>query len=383
MSRDRKRYTDDPIPAREGYYDDYWQDRPKKPAAPLSEDQREAYYAQKDAYYAQRDEYYARRDAYYASLEDRGGEDRDDEEAYYEEDGYVPGRAADRPRRRKRRRRKGRVLRTLILLLLIAAVAALLLGQAPVYNPTEGTRRISHSTVLLAGTDRDGFRTDTIMLLSLNRSGGDVRLLSIPRDTYDPYYTVPKINSAYGAGGVNELMRSAADILGFAPDAYLVVDLEFFVRAVDLLGGLDYDVPTDMYYVDESQDLHIDLKAGPQHLNGEQVMELVRFRSGYANADIGRTEVQREFLKTALSQWLRPSSLPALPALWELYRSNAKSDLTPRNLLWILRVLIKTDPDDIAAELLPGYPDMAGEWSVYVTDREAAAAMLKNYSPYI
>ena len=93
MSRDRRKYTDDPVPEREGYYDDYWQDKPRKPAGPMSEDQREAYYAQKDAYYARRDEYYARRDAYYASLEDQGGEDGEDEYYYEEEDdGYAPAR---------------------------------------------------------------------------------------------------------------------------------------------------------------------------------------------------------------------------------------------------------------------------------------------------
>ena len=385
MRRDRERYTDEPIPDQEGFYDDYWKGEPRKPAGPMSDAQREDYYARKDAYYAQRDAYYARRDAYYAAME---AEDGDEEEDYvnYDDDPepYAPARSSgrQRPPRRRRRKRKRHWFRTILLLLLIAAVAALLIGQAPVRNPTGADRRPGHSTILLAGTDLDGKRTDTVMLLSLDRSGRDVRLLSIPRDTYDPYYTVPKINSAYGAGGMSELMRSAGDILGFSPDAYLLVDLDFFVRAVDLLGGIDYDVPTDMYYVDETQGLHIDLKAGMQHLDGEKVMELVRFRSGYANADIGRTEVQRDFIKTALAQWLRPASLRALPGLWELYQSRAETDLTPRNLLWIARVLIKTDPYAIAAEVLPGRADMAGDYSVYVVDKDAAAAMLKNYDPY-
>ena len=384
MRRDRERYTDEPIPDQEGFYDDYWKGEPRKPAGPMSDAQREDYYARKDAYYAQRDAYYARRDAYYAAMESD-----DDEEDYVNYDDDPEPAASPRsaggsraPRRRRRRRRKRHVFRTILLLLLAAAVAALLIGEAPVRNPSGAERRPGHSTILLAGTDRDGLRTDTIMLLSLDRNGRNVRLVSIPRDTYDPYYTVPKINSAYGAGGMNELMRSATDILGFSPDAYLLVDLDFFVRAVDLLGGLDYDVPTDMYYVDESQGLHIDLKAGQQHLDGEQVMELVRYRSGYANADIGRTEVQRDFIKTALAQWLRPASIPALPKLWALYQSRAETDLTPRNLLWIARVLLKTDPYAIAADVLPGRADMAGDYSVYVVDREAAEAILKYCDPY-
>ena len=154
--------------------------------------------------------------------------------------------------------------------------------------------------------------------------------MSIPRDTYAPAYYVPKINSAYGAvgggeKGMEQLMEQVKNVVGFMPDGYALVNLSAFVEAVDLLGGLDFDVPMDMDYDDPDQNLFIHLKAGEQHLTGEQLMWVVRFRSGYANADIGRTEVQRAVMKTAMKQWLRPKTLAALPGLWRIYQENPQT----------------------------------------------------------
>ncbi len=248
-------------------------------------------------------------------------------------------------------------------------------------------RKPHPSTILLCGTDEDGTRTDTILLLTLDRSEGSIRLLSIPRDTYAPAYYVPKINSAYGAvgggeKGMEQLMEQVKNVVGFMPDAYALVDLTAFVEAVDLLGGLDFDVPMDMDYDDPTQDLYIHLQAGEQHLTGEQLMWVVRFRSGYANADIGRTEVQRAVVKAAMKQWMRPQTLAALPGLWKIYQENLTTDLSARNLVWMARVLLKGVGGDIEANVLPGYATMVGDASVYMIDTYAASAILPDYSPY-
>ena len=384
-SKEDKRYQPGP---REDYFADW---HPKKePETPdprqMSEEERERYYAQRDAYYAQRDAYYARRDAYYASRGYDGGDEEEydeyDEDADFEEEEYgAGGPARQTPKRKKRRKRKKHVVRRLVTLLLFFALGLLLWGAPPDARP--GTARsTSRYNILLAGTDAEGYRTDTIMLLSVDRSDRTLRLLSIPRDTYTPDYAVPKINSAYGAGGMGELKRQTEKLLGFPPDAYVLVDLDCFVEAADILGGLDYDVPMDMRYDDPGQGLHIDLKAGYQHLNGEQVMGLVRFRSGYATADIGRTEVQRDFFREALRQWVTPENLRHIPELWTLYRQRVDTDLSVRNLLWLARMLLKADPSAMQSDLLPGWADMAGEYSVYMIERSAADQMMKEYDPW-
>ncbi len=112
-------------------------------------------------------------------------------------------------------------------------------------------------------------------------------------------------------------------------------------------------------------------------------MQLVRFRSGYANADIGRTEVQRAILEAAVRQWLRPSNVSKLPELWRLYRENMTSDLSMRNLLWVARVLLKAGRGTMDAGVLPGWADMVEGSSVYMVDRTIAEAVLTDYNPYI
>ena len=398
----------------EDYFAD-WNTPPEEyPAAGrhLSPEAREEYYAERDAYYARRDAYYAQRDAYYAQREreareadgddgygddeygDEYAEDAVDEPEEEEEDiSYAPEDAPDAPPppgekpKKKKRRRKGGFLRFLVTLVLLAVLAVVLVGKAPVRNPDNLDRISGRSTILLCGTDEDGTRTDTILLLTLDRSEGSVRLLSIPRDTYAPAYVVPKINSAYGAvgggeKGMEQLMEQVKNVIGFLPDGYALVDLGAFVEAVDLLGGLDFDVPMDMDYDDPDQNLFIHLRAGEQHLTGEQLMWVVRFRSGYANADIGRTEVQRAVLKTAMKQWLRPKTLAALPGLWRIYQENLTTDLSVRNIVWIARVLLKSMSGDMEANVLPGYAAMAGDASVYMVDSYAASAILPDYSPY-
>ena len=375
----------------------------------LSPEAREEYYAERDAYYARRDAYYAQRDAYYAQREQEEQELTDGAEDEYEEENeetfdepeadeeepvsYAPEDAKtappaslpEKPKRKKRRRGGG--FRRFVAVLLLAAVVLLLIGKAPVRNPDHLNRISGRSTILLCGTDEDGTRTDTILLLTLDRAEGSIRLLSIPRDTYAPAYLVPKINSAYGAvgggeKGMEQLMEQVKNVVGFLPDAYALVDLTAFVEAVDLLGGLDFDVPMDMDYDDPDQNLFIHLRAGEQHLTGEQLMWVVRFRSGYANADIGRTEVQRAVLKAAMKQWLRPQTLAALPGLWRIYKENLTTDLSARNLLWMARVLLKGMGGDIEANVLPGYATMVGDASVYMIDTYAAAPLLADYSPY-
>lgn len=397
----------------EDYFAD-WNTPPEEyPAAGrhLSPEAREEYYAERDAYYTRRDAYYAQRDAYYAQREREeqlADEDGEYEEAYDEECAedaapepeeeeenvsYAPEDAPAAPSpteekpKRKKHRRKGGFLRFLVTLVLLAVIAVVLVGKAPVRNPDHLDRISGRSTILLCGTDEDGTRTDTILLLTLDRNEGSVRLLSIPRDTYAPAYYVPKINSAYGAvgggeKGMEQLMEQVKNVVGFMPDAYALVNLSAFVEAVDLLGGLDFDVPMDMDYDDPTQDLYIHLQAGEQHLNGEQLMWVVRFRSGYANADIGRTEVQRAVVKAAMKQWVRPQTLAALPGLWRIYQENLTTDLSARNLVWMARVLLKGVSGDIEANVLPGYATMVGDASVYMIDTYAASAILPDYSPY-
>ncbi|MBQ7870922.1 MAG: LCP family protein [Oscillospiraceae bacterium] len=243
-------------------------------------------------------------------------------------------------------RRHGRKKRRLWRALLVIAVLILCLfglHQLLVRQPKgEATgRKQGSTTILLAGTDESGDRTDTIMLLNVDREAKRISLLSIPRDTWvNSTYTPHKINIAYGVNGKGEsgmdaLMDYVADCVGFRPDGYLLVELDVFIDLVDLFGGVDFDVPCAMDYDDPSQGLSIHLQPGMQTLDGYAAMGVVRFRSGYAMADLERVNVQRDFMKAAMEQWARVGNIGKLPRAISLVLDHATTDLSSGNLLWL------------------------------------------------
>lgn len=296
------------------------------------------------------------------------------------------------PRRRKKHRFLRFLLRLvafLLVLVLLVGLAVYLFAKMPETDQPIGARKDGCCTILICGTDDGGTRTDAMLLLYLDRPNKQIRLLSLPRDTMvNRDNPVPKLNGAYsanGAGekGMNVLLDYVKDLVGYRPDAYILLDLDCFAELVDAMGGVTFDVPMDMYYNDPYQDLYIDLKAGTQTLNGKEAMWLVRFRSGYAMADLERVSVQRDFLQAAIRQWSSAFRLPMIPQAVKLLLANADSDLSTRNLCWIALALVRGGKAGFESHTLPGEPAWVDGGAYYVEDREAAAALVnEKYNPY-
>ena len=302
----------------------------------------------------------------------------------------VPPSGTTIPKKVKRRKKRHHPI-LWILLLFVALVAVVVgLGRQPIRETAgAGARTDGISTFVLAGTDAEGDRTDTIMLVSINKNDHQISMMSIPRDTHvDAPYSVPKINSAVGYGGggkrgMEELMTRISEITGFMPDGYILVDLKDFVSVVNFMGGVNFDVPMDMDYEDPTQNLKIHLKAGEQHLNGREAIQLVRFRSGYADADLGRTSVQRDFMQAALKQWTSPLKIWRIPFLTVMVATRIRTDMSLGNLGWIGRVGLLSHVHNIQMDLLPGEPQYIGSGSYYVADESATHSLMKqSYSPY-
>ena len=315
------------------------------------------------------------------------------QEPYYSGDG-----AFEQPRRKKRK--KHRFLRfllklaaALLVLVILAGIASVLFSKMPETDRPLGARRDGCCTVLLCGTDAEGARTDTMLLLFLDRNGKQARLLSLPRDTMvNRTSAVPKLNGAFWANGgstgdrakgMDTLMDYVKDLVGFRPDGYMLIDLDCFADLVDAMGGVTYDVPMDMEYNDPTQELYINLKQGTQKLNGQEAMWLVRFRSGYAMADLERVRVQRDFLNTAIRQWKSLTRLPRAPYAAVLLMRNTETDLSYRNLCWIALTLVRCASGGFDSDTLPGEPKYVNGGAYYVEDRAKAAELVnERYNPY-
>ena len=246
--------------------------------------------------------------------------------------------------------------------------------ETEIETDVPASHRAGVYTILIAGTDEGGYRTDTMMLFSVNRATGSMSLVSIPRDTLIYCeYSVPKINSAYGwasggEAGMEQLLMRVGEIIGFQPDGYVLVDLSVFEQLVDTMGGVTFNVPVDMHYSDPSQNLTIDLSAGEQHLSGEQAMQVVRFRSGYAMQDLGRVETQRAFLSAAIKQWTSFKGLVHLPAALKLVSDASKTSLTARELIWLCESALLCSRGEIQTRTLPGQASYIAGGSYYVLD---------------
>ena len=195
-----------------------------------------------------------------------------------------------------------------------------------------------------------------------------------------------KINSVYAGGGADGMQRLSGrlrELLGFPVDGYVLVNLDAFKKTVDLVGGVEFDVPQDMDYEDASQDLYIHLKAGLQRLDGEKAMELVRFRKGYASQDIQRTQVQQQFLKALAKQCLSVSSLSKLKEFADIFAEDVTTDLTVGNMIWYGKELMACDFDSMQTYTAEGEGAMINGGAYYPLYAGRLLEIVnKSFNPY-
>ena len=129
-------------------------------------------------------------------------------------------------------------------------------------EPLSG-RKKDYYTFLLLGKDTSSGSTDTIILVSYDVPNQQVNMMSIPRDTaVNVPWTVKKINSVYSAkessgGGLENLKKQVACLTGVMPDRYVVIEWKAVGEIVDAVDGVEFDVPRNMNYDDDYQNLHI------------------------------------------------------------------------------------------------------------------------------
>jgi LCP family protein required for cell wall assembly len=260
------------------------------------------------------------------------------------------------PRKRARTQRKRSADRTpVVLAALIVALGlltiCLLLAAVPALFPSREGGRIN---LLLLGIDRrDGtgwaYRTDTIMVITLDPQTGGAAILSIPRDLQIaiPGHGEDRINTAnvYGyrqdnPDGGPALLKSTIEVnFGIPIDGYLMVDFQAFEGIVDTLGGIDVDVPKTLhdtrYPAPKPGDpyafktIHFD--PGWQHMDGKQALEYARSRM--STSDFDRAKRQQLILLAVRERALELSAIPRWPSLAATIADGIKTDVDLGELL--------------------------------------------------
>lgn len=258
----------------------------------------------------------------------------------------------------------------------------------------EDVKKITNVAVF--GSDKSGTRTDVIFVVSFNSETKEINILSIPRDTkvkmtdemiasleerkrsgFIPYHDgqkgVCKINEVHayaGDGYRNEFsMMMVEDLLGIKLDYYVKFTTDTFKTVVDSIGGVDFEVATDMKYSDPEQGLYINLKAGYQHLDGDKAEQLVRYRDGYAAKDLKRITVQQDFMRALMKQVLSTDTLLTnIKPLTETVLSSVETDISIMDALKYVKYVNYINADSVKMETIPG---VGGSYFNY--DKEGTA----------
>ncbi len=245
-------------------------------------------------------------------------------------------------------------------------------------------------TFLLMGTDDGNGNADTLMVATYDVDAQKVGVVSIPRDTIvdRTWSRYPKINGAYSGGKVDRVRQEVSHLLGIPIDYYVKVDIKAFVELVDAVGGVEFNVPVDMDYDDPWQGLSIHYKKGLQHLDGQQALEVVRFRhnndmTGYS--DTGRTNTQQALIRAVLAKVLSWDSLGRIKPLLDVCMDNVQTDLTAAEVLYFAGQALYLDMDNVVTKTLSGRGDATHngyKWCVELDKEQTLQDINDLLNPY-
>ena len=234
--------------------------------------------------------------------------------------------------------------------LMNGALAALSHGSNLVGGITAPLAGIGSQEVLVMGVDQVGDNTDVMFTVAVKN--GATTLLQVPRDTYieSERFGVLKANALYAYGGMDAAKQELGHLLDTPIQRHLKVNVRAVQRVAEALGGVEVNVPKRMYYVDESQDLYIDLYPGLQLLRGEELTGYLRFRHDEMG-DLGRMERQREVFQKVFAKLVHPATLARLPELLQIAGEDIDTDLSPVELGRLIAAMASTD---LSTSQLPG-----------------------------
>ena len=157
-----------------------------------------------------------------------------------------------------------------------------------------------------------GNRSDVIIICSIDQATGDIKLVSVYRDTYLDVgkNSFQKATHAYSYGGPARAVKMLNDSLDLNITDYVTFNWKAVATAINILGGVDIEVtkPEFKYinsYITETVKGtgigSVQLKApGMQHLDGVQAVAYARLR--YMDTDYQRTERQRKVIELAFEK---------------------------------------------------------------------------------
>jgi LCP family protein required for cell wall assembly len=274
--------------------------------------------------------------------------------------------------RARRKRSAGRttaLLASVVVTLLLLIVCVLAVAFPILSFPYEGSR----INVLLLGIDRRSgsgwaYRTDTIVIVTMEPGTRAAGMLSIPRDLQVtiPGHGEDRINTANVLGSSLDNPEGGPDLLkdtvetnfGIPIDGYLMVDFSVFEEIVDTLDGIEVMVPRalhDTRYPDPRpgdphafKTIHFD--PGWQHMDGKRALEYARSRM--STTDFDRAKRQQLILLAIRERALSLGAIPRWPLLAKTVADGVKTDMSPEDMLALAGLAARIDPSHLKQVVL-------------------------------
>lgn len=205
------------------------------------------------------------------------------------------------------------------------------------------------TNILLLGSDvpltQEGARTDTMLVVTINREGPTASIISLPRDlyVYVPGKTMTRLNTAYNLGGVELLEQTILYNFGIPINYYARIDFAGFEDIVDALGGVEIAVSCrlqdwrlispELDPQEEDNWAQFSLEPGVHEMNGDLALWYVRSRRSTSDFDRGRR--QQQLLRALLNQSVDVDIISQVPALWSAYQDTVETNMDLGRMLQI------------------------------------------------
>ena len=246
----------------------------------------------------------------------------------------------------------------------------------PTATPPDYEFSSNRINILLLGVDSSverveagmNFRTDTMILVTVDFDNKKVDMISIPRDSYvriNNGSRFNKINAAFTFGGGREgdgyeyAMNTVSYLLGVPVDYYVGFGMNVVKEVVDAMGGVDYDV--DISFTLNGRET----VEGYQHMDGQQVLDYCRWRKG-GRGDIDRIDRQQRILFAIFEQMLKTDQVKNIPDIYTAVQENIDTNLDTLQIATLAWFAKDLSMDDIARHTVPGNGQYVGSTSYYI-----------------
>lgn len=197
------------------------------------------------------------------------------------------------------------------------------------------------TNILLLGSDTPlndaSTRTDTMIIVAVNRGAGTASMISLPRDlyVYHPGKTMARLNSAITLGGIDELKQTILYNFGIPIHYYARIDFDGFKQAVDIIGGVEIAVSCqlrDWRLISPELDIEdpdnwemYTLPPGVYTMDGDTALWFARSRLSTSDFDRGRR--QQQLLRAILNQGVDLNLIADFPTYYNTYKDIVETDL--------------------------------------------------------